>query len=74
MFAGVGVAAEAMFGREDGYNVKLVFQQDVQQMFVADHSCVVGEDGNPFPFQHGKIFGSLFIAQDDSFIGLCEYL
>ena len=74
MFAGIGVASETMFGREDGYNVELVLQQNVQQVFVAYHASVVGEDGYPLSFQQWEVFGSLFVASDDSFICLCKGL
>ena len=69
MLACIGIASEAMFGREDGHYVELVFLQYVQQMFVSYHTCVVGEDGNPFSFQDGEVFGSLLVAHDDSIVG-----
>ena len=54
-----------MLRREDGYDVEAVLHQDVQQMAVAHHAGMIGEDGNPLPFQKGEIFFGLFITGDD---------
>ena len=66
--ARIGVSSKAMFGREDGHYVKVVFQQYVQQMLVSYHARMVGEDGNPFPLQDGKILRSLFVTHYDSLL------
>ena len=41
LFACVGLTTKAMFGREDGYHVYLVFKQHVEQVLVAHHACLV---------------------------------
>ena len=47
----IGTATEAMFGREDGGDTEALLQQDVQQVAVAHHAGVVGEEGNALALQ-----------------------
>ena len=50
VFACVGISSETVFRGENGYYIELVFQQNVQQMLVSYHSCMIGEYGNSFIF------------------------
>ena len=50
MFACVGISSETVFRGENGYYIELVFQQNIQQMLVSYHSCMIGEYGNSFIF------------------------
>lgn len=66
MFAGIGVASEAMFGGKDLCNVYASLQEGVYEMAGADNGRLVSEDGDGSAFKEGQIPFHLVGAGEDA--------
>lgn len=65
VFAGVGIAAEAVFGREDCCDVDAFAQHDVEHVLVANHAGVVAQKRYALAFQQRDVFTCLLCADTD---------
>ena len=68
MFTGISIATESMFRRKDSHHIHLVLYQDIEQVFVTYHTCMIGENGNALAFQYREILGCLFGTHNHTII------
>ena len=55
MLAGIGRAAETVFGRKKSYYIKPVLKHDIQSVAVAHHAGMVGKQSHTLAAQAGHI-------------------
>ena len=64
MFSGIGIAAEAMLGRENCSYIDTLFKHNVEDMLVAHHACVVAEQRHLFALEQWYILACASRAHD----------
>ena len=70
LFTGIGVAAETVFGRENGGHVHALFKHHVEGVLVAHHAGVVAHYSHTLTLEEGDILGGALGTHFHGFIAL----
>ena len=60
LLSGIGVAAETVFGRENGGHVHALLKHHIEGVLVAHHAGVVAHDCHTLALEEGDILGGAF--------------